>query len=57
MLGVYPTVQTLIAQGILLVLALAALILPVTKKIRLATRAKEAPAARAESPYDVSRAG
>jgi high-affinity iron transporter len=50
MLGLYPTVQTLIAQGILLILAMAALVLPMTKKIRLA-------AARAESPYDVSRAG
>jgi high-affinity iron transporter len=50
MLGLYPTVQTLIAQGILLILAMAALVLAMTKKIRLA-------AARAESPYDVSRAG
>jgi high-affinity iron transporter len=49
MLGLYPTVQTLIAQGILLILAMAALVLPMTKKIRLA--------ARTESPYDVSRAG
>jgi high-affinity iron transporter len=50
MLGVYPTVQTLIAQAVLLVLAMAALILPVLKKIRLA-------ATGAESSYDVSRAG
>jgi high-affinity iron transporter len=57
MLGLYPTVQTLIAQGILLTLALAALILPLTKKIGLAARAGQAPAARAESPYDVGRAG
>jgi high-affinity iron transporter len=49
MLGLYPTVQTLIAQGILLILAMAALVLPMTKKIRLP--------ARTESPYDVSRAG
>ncbi len=49
MLGLYPTIQTLIAQGILLVLAMAALVLPMTKKIRLP--------ARTESPYDISRAG
>jgi high-affinity iron transporter len=49
MLGLYPTIQTLIAQGILLILAMAALVLPMTKKIRLP--------ARTESPYDVSRAG
>lgn len=50
MLGLYPTVQTLVAQGILLILAMAALIWPMTKKIRLA-------ATRAESSYDVSQAG
>jgi len=49
MLGLYPTIQTLIAQGILLILAMAALVLPMMKKIRLP--------ARTESPYDVSRAG
>ena len=49
MLGLYPTIQTLIAQGILLVLAMAALVLPMTKKIRLP--------ARTESPYDIRRAG
>jgi len=50
MLGLYPTIQTLIAQGILLILAIAALVWPMTKRIRLA-------ATGAESPYDVSRAG
>ena len=49
MLGLYPTVQTLVAQGILLILAIAALVWPVMKKIRLA-------ATRTESAYDVSRA-
>lgn len=49
MLGLYPTIQTLIAQGILLVLAMAALVLPMTQKIRLP--------ARTESPYDIRRAG
>ncbi len=47
MLGLYPTVQTLIAQGILLVLALAAVFLPMTKKITLATNG-DAPATSAE---------
>jgi high-affinity iron transporter len=37
MLGLYPTIQTLIAQGILLILAMAALIWPIMKKIRLAS--------------------
>jgi high-affinity iron transporter len=50
MLGLYPTVQTLIAQGILLVLAMAALVLPMMKKIRVAST-------RAGSSYDASRAG
>ncbi len=49
MLGLYPTIQTLIAQGILLILALAALVLPLTKRI--------GSAARAEPPYGVRRAG
>jgi len=50
MLGLYPTVQTLIAQGILLILAMAAMVWPMMKKIRLA-------ATRVESPYGVRRAG
>jgi high-affinity iron transporter len=50
MLGLYPTIQTLLAQGILLILAMAASIFPLTKKIRLAP-------SRTESPFDVSRAG
>ena len=50
MLGLFPTIQTLIAQGILLILAMAALVLPMAKKIRLA-------ATMPESPYDVRRAG
>jgi high-affinity iron transporter len=50
MLGLYPTVQTLIAQGILLVLAVSAAALPLSKKVRLA-------AVRQGPPYDVSRAG
>jgi high-affinity iron transporter len=49
-LGLYPTVQTLIAQGILLMLAMAALALPIVKRARIA-------ATRTESGYDVSRAG
>jgi high-affinity iron transporter len=39
LLGLYPTVQTLAAQGILLVLAMAALIFPMAKKIPLASTA------------------
>jgi high-affinity iron transporter len=39
MLGLYPTIQTLVAQGILLMLALAAGIWPLTKKIRFAPKA------------------
>ena len=35
MLGVFPTLQTLTGQAILLILAMAALALPLTKKIRL----------------------
>ncbi len=50
MLGLYPTVQTLIAQGILLILAMAALVWPITKKIRLAAAKTES------SRYNVSRA-
>ncbi len=49
MLGLYPTIQTLIAQGILLILALAALVLPLTKRT--------GSAARAEPPYGIRRAG
>src|SRR6516164_1047691 len=45
MLGLYPTVQTLIAQGILLILAMIAMVWPMMKKIRLA-------ATRAESAYN-----
>jgi high-affinity iron transporter len=48
LLGLYPTVQTLIAQAILLMLAMAALVLPLTKKIRLTA---------SESPYDARQAG
>jgi high-affinity iron transporter len=50
MLGLFPTIQTLIAQAILLILAMAVLVLPVINKIRLT-------AARGESSYDASRAG
>jgi len=50
MLGLYPTIQTLVAQGILLVLAMAAVVLPMMKKIRVA-------ATRPEAPYDVRQAG
>jgi high-affinity iron transporter len=50
MLGLYPTIQTLVAQGILLILAMVALVFPLTKRIRLAT-------SRAESRYDIGRAG
>jgi high-affinity iron transporter len=50
MLGLFPTIQTLIAQGILLILAMAALVLPMVKKIRLA-------ATMPESPCHVRRAG
>ncbi len=50
MLGVYPTIQTLIAQGILLVLAILALALPLLKRIRLA--------AHGSSPsYKIRQAG
>jgi high-affinity iron transporter len=51
LLGLYPTVQTLIAQGILLILAMAAAVWPPVKRIRLAA------GRRAESSYDISRAG
>jgi high-affinity iron transporter len=44
MLGLYPTVQTLVAQGILLVLALAALGSPLRKKIKLRAGVAAAPA-------------
>jgi len=50
MLGLYPTVQTLIAQAILLILAMAVLVFPLTKKIRLAANGTE-------SPYDARQAG
>jgi high-affinity iron transporter len=49
MLGLYPTVQTLAAQGILLLLAVAALIFPLAKKIRLTSTATG-------SPYDARQA-
>jgi len=49
MLGLYPTVQTLAAQGILLLLAVAALIFPLAKKIRLTSTAPD-------SPYDARQA-
>ncbi|HKV53916.1 MAG TPA: FTR1 family protein [Candidatus Binataceae bacterium] len=44
MLGVYPTVQTLIAQGILLALALAAAFVPVARKAAIAKRGDTASA-------------
>jgi high-affinity iron transporter len=50
MLGLYPTIQTLAAQGILLILATGAFIFPVIKKIRLAPT-------RTDSPLDVRSAG
>jgi high-affinity iron transporter len=50
MLGLYPTMQTLIAQGILLLLALAALVLPLAKKARFV-------GARTETRLDMRRAG
>jgi len=50
MLGLYPTVQTLVAQGNLLILAMAALALPVAKTIRSATTTTS-------SPYDARQAG
>jgi high-affinity iron transporter len=40
MLGLYPTIQTLVAQGILLILAMAAVIFPLTSRIRLAAAAR-----------------
>lgn len=49
MLGLYPTAQTLVAQGILLALAMAALMIPV-RKIRLVS-------AETGSPYDARQAG
>lgn len=49
-LGIYPTVQTLAAQGILLLLAMTALILPMAKKIRVASTASG-------SPFDVRQPG
>jgi len=49
MLGIYPTIQTLVAQGVLLILAVTALIFPLTRRIRLA--------AQTGSAYDVGRAG
>jgi high-affinity iron transporter len=55
MLGIYPTIQTLIAQGILLILALAALVLPLIKQIRLAAPVRDSSASGAQPPYDVSR--
>ena len=50
MLGLYPTVQTLLAQAILLVLAMAAFVWPMSKKLRMV-------ATGTESQYDVGRAG
>jgi high-affinity iron transporter len=49
MLGLYPTVQTLAAQATLLILALAAVVWPQVKKVKLASR-REAPPARAQAP-------
>jgi len=45
MLGLYPTVQTLIAQGVLLSLAMTAMVLPLTNRLAVT---------RSRSPYDAS---
>jgi high-affinity iron transporter len=50
LLGLYPTVQTLVAQGFLLLLAVAALIFPMAKRIHLASTATS-------SPYNARQAG
>jgi high-affinity iron transporter len=57
MLGLYPTVQTLAAQAILLILALAALVFPLSRKLGMTSDAGEAPAQSADARYDASRAG
>ena len=50
MLGLYPTIQTLVAQGILLLLAMGAFIYPLTKRFKLAVPSTD-------SGYTVSKAG
>jgi high-affinity iron transporter len=57
MLGIYPTVQTLAAQAVLLILAFGALAFPLFRKLGTTSGAPEASAGRAGGPYDVSRAG
>src|SRR5262249_19079892 len=47
MLGLYPTVQTLVAQAVLLILALAAAVWPQVKKFKL-TSHREVPPARVQ---------
>ena len=49
MLGLYPTIETLVAQGILLLLAMGAFIYPLTKRFKLAV-------ASTDSGYTVSKA-
>lgn len=49
-LGIYPTIQTLVGQAILLVLAMGAVVFPLTKKIRLTT-------ASSNSSYKIRQAG
>jgi high-affinity iron transporter len=50
MLGIYPTVQTLVGQAILLVLAMGALVFPLMKKVRLM-------AAGSSAPYKIRQTG
>jgi high-affinity iron transporter len=50
MLGIYPTVETLVGQGILLLLALAAVVFPIIKRIKIA-------GAEARSAYKMGQAG
>ena len=50
MLGIYPTIQTLVGQAILMVLAMGAVLLPVTKKLRFTP-------ATNDSPYKIRQAG
>jgi high-affinity iron transporter len=50
MLGLYPTVQTVAAQGFLLILAISALAFPLVKRMRFGVNASSA-------PYNVRQAG
>jgi high-affinity iron transporter len=50
MLGVYPTIQTLVGQAILLILAMAALVCPLKNKLRLRP-------AGSSSPYKIRQVG